>query len=438
MSSTHFCRIMMDRGTDQMIRSIKPETLDACEISGTKWREFGFKSFTHLHYPRYDICEGIDIGPFDLVIAEQVWEHLKAPYTATKNVFELLRPGGYFLISVPFLLKYHGNPIDCTRWNREGLKNLLIEGGFHEDDIQSEDWGNKTCVVENLTSWVDYDPARHDLEHDPIYPIVSWALARKPLTSVTQHTATDQTAEKTDPPTMPEPTSPPTPAPVAAQATTTVTTTVVETTESQTEASAESQTSSAGRPYWMDMTVRSDTEAHLGGNINQGDSKSITPALWDYLITRFALRTMLDVGAGQGHAVAHFHRKGVISLGIDGLRTNIDHAVHPLILHDLLTGPFVAPVDMTHCVELVEHVSEEAIDNLMETLCNGKIVVMTHGLPGQKGHHHVNCQPPEYWIDLFDQRGYRLSEEIAALRNMSVQEVGGTHFSKSGLVFIRR
>ena len=32
-------------------------------------------------------------------------------------------------------------------------------------------------------------------------------------------------------------------------------------------------------------------------------------------------------------------------------------------------------------------------------LANAPIIVRTHGLPGQPGHHHVNNQPQEYWIE---------------------------------------
>ncbi|MEO0912007.1 MAG: methyltransferase domain-containing protein [Pseudomonadota bacterium] len=381
----------MDRETERLAAGLAPEALDACEISGNKWRGFGWKSYRNFYYPAHDITKGLDAGPFDIVIAEQVWEHLDAPFRALRNVYDLLRPGGYFLISVPFLLKWHGNPIDCMRWTREGLKNLLKEGGFPEDGIVAADWGNRTCLEENLSDWVDYDPARHDLENDPEFPVVSWALARK-------GTETGDVGE------------PSIGAPIPEQDT----------------------------AYWADMTVRPSTGTHLGGNLNHGDGASTTPTLWRYLIDRFAARSVLDVGAGQGHAALFFHRQGVQTIGFDGLRENVGNAVFPLILHDLLDGPLRAPVDLVLCVELVEHIAETALGNLMDTLCNGRIVVMTHGLPGQTGHHHVNCQPPEYWAEAFAERGYRLSEEIPHLRALAEMDGTGSHFSRSGLVFVRQ
>ncbi len=71
------------------------------------------KAIELFRYPEYDICEGpfLDecgaIRQFDLILANQVWEHLDRPYAATCNVLEMLRPGGYFWIAVPFFIPYH-------------------------------------------------------------------------------------------------------------------------------------------------------------------------------------------------------------------------------------------------------------------------------------------------------------------------------------------
>ena len=66
---------------------------------------------------------------FDLIIAEQVFEHLLWPYRAARNVHRMLRPGGSFLITTPFLVKIHPVPNDCSRWTETGMKHLLAEAG---------------------------------------------------------------------------------------------------------------------------------------------------------------------------------------------------------------------------------------------------------------------------------------------------------------------
>ena len=143
-------------------------------------------------------------------------------------------------------------------------------------------------------------------------------------------------------------------------------------------------------------TVMDQQRKDLGGNIRYGDLSTFTPNLWRYLIDRFAVRSMLDVGCGEGHAVRFFFKQGVMAHGIDGLRSNVERAVAPIALHDILSGPYVMPVDLVWSCEVAEHILPEKVGYYLDTLANGKVVAMTHAMPGQDGHHHVNCQPDEY------------------------------------------
>ena len=62
-------------------------------------------------FPRIDVCKDVLPERFDLVIADQVFEHVHRPWAAARNAYEMLRPGGHFLCIVPFLLKVHGYPM---------------------------------------------------------------------------------------------------------------------------------------------------------------------------------------------------------------------------------------------------------------------------------------------------------------------------------------
>jgi len=161
--------------------------MDVAEVSGKFGRRFDFRSYERFRYPKYDVCAGPyrgsdgEVLTFDLILANQVWEHLDRPYTATRNVLEMLRPGGYFWVAVPFFIPYHGDPVDCSRWSARGLKNLLIEAGFDEDKIKARQWGNRAAALRNFeTSWPPaYERGRDDLTDEPDFPICSWALAQK-------------------------------------------------------------------------------------------------------------------------------------------------------------------------------------------------------------------------------------------------------------------
>lgn len=185
------------------------------------------------------------------------------------------------------------------------------------------------------------------------------------------------------------------------------------------------------------MYVIDPARADLGGNLRHGDVNTFTPQLWKFLVERYAVDSVLDVGCGEGHAVRQFRRFGVNAHGIDGLRANVTRAVTPVALHDLLAGPYFMPVDLAWSCEVAEHIAEAKVDNFLDTLANGRVIAMTHALPGQTGHHHVNCQPHEYWIAHLAKRGYVLSPETNLCRQIAAKEGYPTFFQHAGLVFIK-
>ncbi len=187
----------------------------------------------------------------------------------------------------------------------------------------------------------------------------------------------------------------------------------------------------------MDRLVFDPSRPDLGGNLLHGDANTFCPRLWRFLVDRFGVRSVLDVGCGEGHAVLFFHRLGLFAHGIDGLADNVARAVAPIARHDILSGPYVMPVDMVWSCEVAEHIAADKVDHYLDTLANGRIVAMTHALPGQPGHHHVNCQPQDYWVTRMEHRGYALSPDTQLCREIAGREETFTYFQASGLVFLR-
>lgn len=180
-------RVVLYRDAFAFIRELGPQNLDALEISGgIQWRrEFTFKSYRATEFPGFDICSETLPDRFDLIIADQIFEHLKWPMRAARNVHTMLRPGGYFIIATPFLLRVHASPIDCNRWTETGLSCLLQEAGFPEDAIVTKSWGNRTCVRSNFKRWPKAG-FLGSLKNEPNFPVMVWAYARKPLQTAGQ------------------------------------------------------------------------------------------------------------------------------------------------------------------------------------------------------------------------------------------------------------
>jgi SAM-dependent methyltransferase len=177
---------------------------------------------------------------------------------------------------------------------------------------------------------------------------------------------------------------------------------------------------------------------HLGGNIREGDPFTFAPSVWDYLIDRFAAGSFLDLGSGIGHAADYFARKGLRGVAVDGLAANVEDAVFPTVLHDLEKGPLRMKVDLVHCQEVVEHIDGAYVGNIIETLLSGRIIAMTHAVPGQGGIHHVNCQSSDYWIQhLRDRGGELLAEDTDRVRALAEKD-GARYLAATGLVFANR
>jgi SAM-dependent methyltransferase len=111
---TQWQRIVMYREIFKFLKTINLSELDALEISsGVEWQKLGFRTFSEVKYPEFDICfdtQGMT-DHYDIIIADQVFEHLLYPYRAGKNIFSMLKPGGYFIITTPFLIRVHNCPV---------------------------------------------------------------------------------------------------------------------------------------------------------------------------------------------------------------------------------------------------------------------------------------------------------------------------------------
>jgi SAM-dependent methyltransferase len=183
-----WARVVLDRQTQSFVRALPFRTLDVAEISaqpGNAWSRFGFRSYVSTMFPAFDICAApLGSRAFDIVIAEQVLEHVDRPWAAVRNVYEMLRPGGWFIVSTPFLLRVHAYPNDFSRWTEGGLKELLAQGGFRASQIVTASWGNRPCVRANLRGFPAWIPWWHSLRNEPDYPVVVWAFAQREVEDV--------------------------------------------------------------------------------------------------------------------------------------------------------------------------------------------------------------------------------------------------------------
>jgi hypothetical protein len=183
------------------------------------------------------------------------------------------------------------------------------------------------------------------------------------------------------------------------------------------------------------LSATSRATPHLGGSITVGDPFTYSPLVWDYVIDRFCITSALDLGSGCGNASFYMHKRGVRVVAVEGLRASIEVSLYPAIQHDLTKGAVFAHVDLVHCQEVVEHIEDKYLGNLLDSFATGKYVLMTHGVPGQDGYHHVNLQPSEYWIDHLSKRGFRLLKEDTNRIRLLARRDGAQYLSSTGMIF---
>ena len=67
---------------------------------------------------------------FDTVVCTEVLEHVPDPLQAFREMYRVLKPGGYLILSTPMYWPRHEAPYDYFRYPYDGLLHLVKTGGF--------------------------------------------------------------------------------------------------------------------------------------------------------------------------------------------------------------------------------------------------------------------------------------------------------------------
>ncbi|MDP2638729.1 MAG: methyltransferase domain-containing protein [Candidatus Azambacteria bacterium] len=78
----------------------------------------------------------VENAKYDSAICISVIEHLLEPQLALDEIYRVLKPGGYLLLTTPWIYPFHGEPSDCFRYSRFALKHMLEKSGFKLVSVQ--------------------------------------------------------------------------------------------------------------------------------------------------------------------------------------------------------------------------------------------------------------------------------------------------------------
>lgn len=145
---------LLDSEMDAATRKILAKSVKA----NSQWLDVGCglkpfaSSFDHAHYTGIDIedsgrpddmkvpdkfFDGINIpydnNMFDGVLCTQVLEHVENLDLLLAECNRVIKVGGCFVVSVPFLYREHEQPFDFRRFTSYGLQLIMTRNGFQID-----------------------------------------------------------------------------------------------------------------------------------------------------------------------------------------------------------------------------------------------------------------------------------------------------------------
>ena len=179
---------------------------------------------------------------------------------------------------------------------------------------------------------------------------------------------------------------------------------------------------------------------HLGGSIVDGDQNTWSPKLWDFVIDDLGIKSMIDVGCGEGFSTKYFINKGIDAYGVEGLYSAYERSgiKDKIYYHDYTEGKIKIKqeFDLTWSCKFVEHVDEKYMHNFLDTFSKSKHILMTHAFPNQGGYHHVNCQNPDYWIYQLQQYGYEYDYEYTVKLRELTEPIA--IYAKQSLLYFKK
>jgi len=66
----------------------------------------------------------------DIILSNQVLEHVDSPHSYLSEAYRLLKPGGSMILTTHGYWYYHPTPYDYWRWTSAGLKKTIETDGF--------------------------------------------------------------------------------------------------------------------------------------------------------------------------------------------------------------------------------------------------------------------------------------------------------------------
>lgn len=93
---------------------------------------------------------------FDTIFCTQVLEHVESPWLVVDELNRILKTGGICIITAPFCIPYHKDPLDLFRYSEDGLRWLFEKRGFKI--IESGTYGGPFMTIAEFIHFSFFNP----------------------------------------------------------------------------------------------------------------------------------------------------------------------------------------------------------------------------------------------------------------------------------------
>ncbi len=130
----------------------------------------------------------------------------------------------------------------------------------------------------------------------------------------------------------------------------------------------------------------------------------------DELIRGLQPKTVFDAGCAHGFLVESLWDRGVETCGRDLSSFAISKVrsdIAPYCSVGSITEPFPGRYDLVTCIEVLEHLPEDAALEAIDRMCEVTSTILFSSSPTDLTEPtHINVKPPIYWLSRFAERGF--------------------------------
>lgn len=122
----------------------------------------------------------LDDASVDCVLATEFLEHHSRPTEVLKEIRRVMKPGGIFFATVPFVWNLHEIPHDEYRYTPYSLERHVVEAGFTNVDVRALG-GWDLSLAQMLALWASFSEMsdrRRRMAKKIAFPFYRWLIRR--------------------------------------------------------------------------------------------------------------------------------------------------------------------------------------------------------------------------------------------------------------------